>query len=83
MTAKQLQHLRDTKPASADRVDIRGVKLDPDLSAPQRAEQYLRQVQNPYYFRCGDIAVNVQFASEGRPLKEHISSYLKAQKNNV
>ena len=83
MNVRQLEQLKDQRPALADRVDIRGVKLDPDLPAPQRAEQYLRQVQNPYYFRCGDIAVNVEFAPGGRPLKEHISSYLKAQKNAI
>ena len=83
MTTQQLEQLKGNEPARADRVDIRGVNIAPDLPAAQRAEQYLRQLQNPYYFRCGDIAVNVQFNPNGRPLREHISSYLQAQKNNL
>ncbi|MCL2531943.1 MAG: hypothetical protein FWE40_07285 [Oscillospiraceae bacterium] len=80
MTTQQLQQLKNTMPAHDDRVDIRGVVLDPDMPAAQRAEQYLQQVKNPYHFRVGDIAVNVQFASE-RPLKDAVVSYLINLKN--
>ncbi|MCL2445708.1 MAG: hypothetical protein FWD06_02945 [Oscillospiraceae bacterium] len=80
MTIEHLQQLRDTSPAHDDRVDIKTVHLDPNMSAAQRAEQYLQQVKNPYHFRVGDITVNVQFAGE-RPLKDAVVSYLTNLKN--
>jgi len=83
MTLEQLQHLRDNPPARDDRVDIKTIYIDPNLSAVQRAEQYLQQVKNPYAFRVGDIAVNVAFSPNGKPLKETVISYLIALKNNA
>jgi len=64
-------------------VDIRGVKIDQDLPVEQRALRYIEQIKNPYLFRVGDIAVNVQFTPEGRPLKEAVVSYLTTLKNSV
>lgn len=83
MTVQQLRDLRNTVPAVADRVDIMGIKIDLDAPAAQRAEQYLRQVKNPYAFRCGDIAVNVMFNPTGKSLKAALTSYLTALKNNT
>jgi len=82
LTVQQLRDLRNTVPAAADRVDIQGIQIDLDAPVAQRAEQYLRQVKNPYHFRCGDIAVNVMFNPNGKPLKEAMISYLTALKNN-
>jgi len=76
MTKVQLQQLRDTVPAYADRVDISSVKSDMDAPAAVRAEQYLRQIKNPYAFRCGDVAVNVRFSRDGRTLEQAMQSYL-------
>jgi len=83
MTCEQLQDLGDNPPARDDRVDIKTIYIDPNLSAVQRAEQYLQQVKNPYAFRVGDIAVNVAFSPNGKPLKETVISYLIALKNNA
>ena len=83
MTVQQLHELRNTKPTAADRVDVTGIKFDMDAPAAQRAEQYLRQVKNPYAFRCGDVAVNVMFSPTGKPLKHAVESYLTALKNNI
>ena len=83
LTMQQLQQLKETVPTRADRVDILDVKLDPNMPAAQRAEQYLQQIKNPYAFRCGEVAVNVTFSSTGKPLKESVVSYLTALKNNA
>jgi len=83
MTLQRLHELRDTPPAREDRVDIKTVHIDPDLPVAQRAGQYLEQVKNPYHFRVGDIAVNVQFTPGGKPIKEAVLSYLTSLKNNA
>jgi len=78
MTKAQLQYLQAAKPAFADRVDTANVKLDMDTPAIVRAEQYLRQIKNPYAFRCGDVAVNLRFSHSGRTLEQAMQSYLTA-----
>lgn len=68
-------------PASAEeRVDISTVRIDPDMPFALRLDGYLCQIKNPYKFRCGEIAINICFASEGRPLKEVLTSYLSANR---
>lgn len=59
-----------------------GIHVDMTISAIMRAEQYLRQVKNPYYFNCGDVAVNVRFSSDGRTLKDAMKAYLQARKKS-
>lgn len=38
-------------------VDIRDVKINPDLSKEERIAQFLNQIGNPYCFRCMNILV--------------------------
>jgi len=78
MTAAQLRELQNIVPPREQRVDITTVKLDMDAPAAIRAEQYLRQVKNPYAFRCGNVAVNVRFCPDGKPLAQAMQAYLAA-----
>jgi len=78
MTLEQLHKLRESVPMRTERVDIANIKLDMDVSVAVRAEQYLKQIKNPYAFRCGDVAVNVRFCQDGRTLEQAVQSYLTA-----
>jgi len=51
-----------------------------DASVTVRAQQLLEQIKNPYAFMSGDVAVNIEFIPEGKPLREAMISYLSAQK---
>ena len=63
-----------------DRVDIRGINFDMDAPAQIRAELFLAQIKNPYAFRYGDVAVNLEFSSEGKTLEQAMTSYLLTKK---
>ena len=80
MTKEQLQTLQHTLPSLEERVDISSVKVDTDLPALQRAEQYLAQIKNPYAFRSAGIAVDIEFCENGKSLEQVVQSYLTAQK---
>jgi hypothetical protein len=83
MTLEELRALRVIDPAKEARVDIAGIHsltTDPDAPAVVRARQYLEQVKNPYAFKCGDIAVNVEFSPRGKTLREAMVFYLSAQR---
>ena len=79
---QQLKTLRDASKSLGleERVDIRGVSIDVDAPAPIRAEQFLAQIKNPYAFRCGEVAVNLEFSSKGKTLEQAITSYLLSKK---
>jgi hypothetical protein len=63
------------------RVDINNIAIDMSAAISERKRQYLAQIKNPHKFKCGDIAVNVEFASNGRRLKAAIADYLSYKKN--
>jgi len=62
-------------PDRSQLVDINTVKIDPNLPADQRMEQYLEQIKNPYCFLCGDSIVRLKFHEEGGELKDRLKNF--------
>ena len=63
-------------PASQPLVDIRDVTVDPALPKEERIAEFLRQIRNPYYFKCGKFTVRAQFAQNGVTLEECLKQIL-------
>lgn len=59
-------------------VDIREVQIDGKLSRERRFEEFLRQIKNPYCFRCGKIVVKVSFSDTDATLEDRLEHYLAA-----
>lgn len=57
--------------------DIRDIKIDESASAEKRRQEFLSQIKNPYCFRCGDIAVKVEYKNDGPSLEECLKAHLK------
>ena len=66
-----------TQVAADELVDIREVTVDKDLPKEERITAFLRQIKNPYRFRCGDFVVNAAFASNGVTLEECLQVILR------
>ena len=49
--------------------DIREVSVDKNLPKEERIAAFIRQIKNPYRFRCGDFVVNACFAGNGVTLE--------------
>ena len=60
-----------------DLVDIRTVTVDKSLPKEERIADFVRQIKNPYRFRCGDFVVNAAFASNGVTLEECLQGILR------
>ena len=58
--------------------DICDVKIDTDLSLEERMKSYIRQIGNPYLYKCGDITVRVSFADTDTTLEDRIKQLLMA-----
>jgi len=56
-------------------VDIKEVRIDETLPREQRFEEFLRQIKNPYCFRCGKLAVKVNFSDTDVTLEERLEHY--------
>ena len=58
-------------------VDIQNVTVDKTLPREERIAEYVRQIKNPYCFRCGDFIVNASFANAGPTLEDCLMGILR------
>ncbi len=56
-------------------VDIKDVHVDPDLPLPERIQEYIRQIKNPFCYRDGDVVVKVSFSDNNISLEERLKDY--------
>ena len=83
LTIEGLQQLKKANGATVKRADIADVQIDMDAPLFTRFETFLAQIRNPYYFCCGNIAVNIEYSNEGKTLKDAVSSYLSTKKDSL
>ena len=57
-------------------VDIRDVSVDQSLPREERITEFLRQIKNPYCFKCGKFTVRAQFAENGVSLEDCLKQVL-------
>ena len=55
-------------------VDIRDISVDKDLPKNERITEYIRQIRNPYHFRCGEFTITEEFDPLGPPLEKCLQS---------
>ena len=65
-----------SSPAGTPLVDIRDVSVDQSLSKEERIAEFLRQIKNPYCFKCGKFTVRAQFADNGVSLEDCLKQIL-------
>ena len=56
--------------SAPDLVDIREVQVDKSMPRDERVAEFVRQIRNPYHFRCGKFEVTARFAEDGPTLEE-------------
>lgn len=47
-----------------DLVDIADVNIRTDLAKEERIKDYIRQIKNPYCYRCHGVTVKISFAGK-------------------
>ena len=58
-------------------VDINKINVNTKLSGEKRVEEFLKQIENPYCFKCGNIIVKSTFSSDGISITERFENYLR------
>ncbi len=60
-----------------DLIDINDVEIHTELSREARIADFIRQIKNPYLFRCGNTIVKVEFSKTDTTLTDRIKQYLR------
>jgi hypothetical protein len=70
-------YVRSASPVNIDELaDIQDVVIDTSLPKKQRIESYLKQIKNPYCYRCDDMVIRVSFANTDATLEDRLKQYL-------
>jgi len=57
-------------------VDIRDVDVDKTLPKQERVAEFVRQIKDPYHFRCGKFVVTARFTADGPTLEDCLQRML-------
>lgn len=57
-------------------VDIKDVSVDKNLTKEERIAEFVRQIKNPYCFKCGKFTVRAQFSNNGISLEDCLKQIL-------
>lgn len=57
-------------------VDIRTIHVDKNLPKEERIKEYIRQIKNPYRFKCGNFVVTAEFCSDV-PIEERLRGLIR------
>ena len=58
-------------------VDIRDISVNKALPKEERIADFVKQIKNPYRFRCGDFVINACFASGGASIEDCLKGILR------
>ena len=58
-------------------VDIRDVSVNKDLPKEERIADFVKQIKNPYRFRCGDFVINACFAAGATTIEDCLKGILR------
>ena len=57
-------------------VDINDISVNKDLPKPERIKEYIRQIKNPYCFRCGNFVVTAKYSDKGLSIEDCLQSII-------
>ena len=80
ISKSKLQQMKQVDVRTVDRdtlMDIRDVQVDRTLPRGQRFADFLRQIGNPYCYRCGKMVVKISFSDTEATLEDRLEHYLE------
>lgn len=69
--------MTESKVQTDELVDIRTVTVNNELPKQERIADFIRQIKNPYLFRCGKYTVKAVFSENGQTLEDCVKSLIK------
>lgn len=58
-------------------IDIRDVSVNKELPRDERVAEFIRQIKDPYCFKCGRFTVQASFAVDGATLEDCIKGIIR------
>ena len=78
---KDISAMRDVDIRTVNKdtlVDLQTVQIDSSQPVQERVQNFLQQIQNPYCFRIGDVAVKVNYQQSGPSFQQNFEDILRS-----
>jgi len=76
-----LEQMKNVDIRTVDRdtlVDIRDVKINPNLTKEERLIDFVRQIKNPYCYRYGKTVIKISHSDTQVTLEERLENFFKS-----
>jgi len=74
--AEELRNIDFMQIDPDDLIDINNISINRDLPKDERVIDFIRQIGNPYLYKCGKVIVQIGFANTEETLEDRLESYL-------
>ena len=68
--------IRDIEPETIP--DIRDINIDSNKPLLERILDYINQVKNPYFIRCGKILVKIKYSETETTIEDCMEGYFRS-----
>ncbi len=75
----EIRNMKNVDPltVSADNlVDINEVNVNKELSKSERIAEFIKQIKNPYCFKCGNFIVKARYTDNGLSMEDCLQSII-------
>ena len=69
--------IRTIQPDSLEHIE--NVRINTDLPVEERMKEFVRQIKNPYFFRCGKLIVQVEYSDTDKTINDCLKEYIETQ----
>lgn len=79
-SGNDISAMKDIDIRSVDKsnlVDLDTIQIDSTKPVQERIQSFLQQIQNPYCFRIGEVAVKVNYRSDGPSFQQNFEDVLR------
>lgn len=79
-SGNDISAMKDVDIRSVDKsnlVDLDTIQIDSTKPVQERIQSFLQQIQNPYCFRIGEVAVKVNYRSDGPSFQQNFEDVLR------
>lgn len=80
LSKEELQKMEQTDIRNAvpeELVDISGIEIDMKKPVPERVEEYVRKVGNPFLVRVGEYVVKIGYSDQAGTLNDRMKQYIR------
>jgi len=67
---EEAENMTHTQVEHDELVDIRTVSVDKTLPREVRIAEFIKQIKNPYRFKCGKFTITAKYADTGLTLED-------------